>query len=105
MTVSQRELPVRAGSIIPAGRGRSIFALPWLGSTLLGTTDNTYDGDIDHVQPAGEDVEYLLDATNAFFASSLTHGRPDGRVRRGAAADLRRRQPQVGRHLAQGRAV
>ena len=72
VTVSQRELPVRAGSIIPAGRGRSIFALPWLGSTLLGTTDNTYDGDIDHVRPAGEDIEYLLDAANAFFASSLT---------------------------------
>jgi glycerol-3-phosphate dehydrogenase len=72
VTVSQRELPVRAGSIIPAGRGRSIFALPWLGSTLLGTTDNTYGGDIDHVQPAGDDVEYLLDAANAFFHSSLT---------------------------------
>jgi glycerol-3-phosphate dehydrogenase len=72
VTVSQRELPVRAGSIIPAGRGRSIFALPWLGSTLLGTTDNTYDGDIDRVQPAGDDVEYLLDAANAFFHSSLT---------------------------------
>jgi glycerol-3-phosphate dehydrogenase len=72
VTVAHRDLPVRAGSIVPAGQGRSIFALPWLGSTLLGTTDNTYDGDIDHVRPACEDIEYLLQATNAFFGSSLT---------------------------------
>ena len=72
VTVSQRELPLRAGSIVPAGHGRSIFALPWLGSTLLGTTDNTYDGDIDRVRPAGEDIEYLLDATNSFFGCTLT---------------------------------
>jgi glycerol-3-phosphate dehydrogenase len=72
VTVSSAELPVRAGSIIPAGQGRSIFALPWLGSTLLGTTDNTYDGDIDHVRPAGADIAYLLDAANEFFGTSLT---------------------------------
>jgi glycerol-3-phosphate dehydrogenase len=69
--VAHDDLPVRAGSIVPAGAGRSIFALPWLGSTLLGTTDNPYEGDIDRVRPASEDIAYLLDATNSFFASSL----------------------------------
>ena len=88
VTVVQRELPVRAGSIVPAGRGRSIFALPWLGATLLGTTDNTYDGDIDHVQPAGGDVEYLLDADQRVLRLEPDHLRPDRRVRRGEAADL-----------------
>ena len=39
---------------------------------MIGTTDNDYDGDIDHVRPAAEDVEYLLDATNDFFGTSLT---------------------------------
>ena len=56
---------------MPAGEGRSIFALPWLGRSLIGTTDNNYDGDIDHVQPAAEDIEYLLDAVNEFFGTSL----------------------------------
>ena len=28
-----------------------IFALPWYGRTLVGTTDNDYDGDIDHPRP------------------------------------------------------
>jgi glycerol-3-phosphate dehydrogenase len=65
------DLPLHAGAIVPAGEGRSIFALPWLGRTLLGTTDNNYEGPIDHVRPATEDVRYLLDATNEFFQSSL----------------------------------
>ncbi len=72
VTVSQDDLPVVAGAIVPAGSGRSIFVLPWLGRTLIGTTDNDYEGSIDHVPPGEEDVEYLLHATNEFFGSSLT---------------------------------
>ena len=37
-------LRVNAGVIAPAGGGRTIFVLPWLGQTLVGTTDNDYDG-------------------------------------------------------------
>jgi glycerol-3-phosphate dehydrogenase len=73
LLVPAEKLPVRDGAIAPAGSGRMMFVLPWLGQTLIGTTDNTYDAeDLDHVQPSEEDVEYLLDATNAFFESSLT---------------------------------
>ncbi len=71
LTLSPAQLPLRAGAIVPAGEGRSIFALPWLGRSLIGTTDNNYDGDIDHVRPAAEDVDYLLEAVNRFFGSSL----------------------------------
>ena len=60
-----------AACIVPAGEGRHIFALPWYGRTLIGTTDNDYDGDIDHPQPGEADVEYLLDAVNAFFGVSV----------------------------------
>jgi glycerol-3-phosphate dehydrogenase len=75
VTVSHDKLPLVSGAIVPAGGGRSIFALPWLGSTLVGTTDNDYDTeDLDHIRPAEEDIAYLLEATNAFFGSSLTHG-------------------------------
>jgi glycerol-3-phosphate dehydrogenase len=68
------DLPLIAGAIIPAGGSRSIFALPWLGRSLVGTTDNNYDGDIDHVQPSGQDVDYLLSAVNDFFGTALTSG-------------------------------
>jgi glycerol-3-phosphate dehydrogenase len=61
-----------AACIVPAGEGRHIFALPWYGRTLIGTTDNDYEGDIDHPRPGRADVEYLLDAVNAFFGVSLS---------------------------------
>ncbi len=60
--------------IVPAGEGRAIFALPWYGRTLVGTTDNAFEGDIDHPRPAGEDVAYLLDAVNEFFGTALGAG-------------------------------
>jgi glycerol-3-phosphate dehydrogenase len=66
------DLPLRGGAIVPAGEGRSIFALPWLGRTLVGTTDRDYEGPLEHVRPDEQDVEYLLDAVNEFFATSLT---------------------------------
>ncbi len=72
VTVSADRLPLGAGAIVPAGSGRSIFALPWLGRSLIGTTDNDYDGDIDHVQPSGDDIAYLLGAVNSFFGATLT---------------------------------
>ena len=67
----RERLPVNAGVISPAPGGRMIFVLPWLGQTLIGTTDNDYEGDIDHVRPADADVAYLLEAVNAFFATDL----------------------------------
>jgi glycerol-3-phosphate dehydrogenase len=60
-----------AACIVPAGEGRAIFALPWYGRTLVGTTDSDFAGDIDRPQPPSADVEYLLDAVNAFFGVSL----------------------------------
>ncbi|MGA8744745.1 MAG: glycerol-3-phosphate dehydrogenase/oxidase, partial [Solirubrobacterales bacterium] len=76
LIVDETELPMgRAACIVPAGEGRAIFALPWYGRTLIGTTDNDYEGDIAHPRPAGEDIKYLLDAVNSFFGISL--GRPD----------------------------
>jgi glycerol-3-phosphate dehydrogenase len=72
ITLSEQDLPLRAGAIVPAGGGRTIFALPWLGRTLVGTTDNNYEGDLGHVQPSREDVEYLLAAVNEFFGASLS---------------------------------
>ena len=75
ITVANESLPLNDGVIVPAGEGRSIFALPWLGSTLIGTTDNDYDeSDLDHISPSQADIEYLLEATNQFFAADLGVG-------------------------------
>ncbi len=72
VVLSREDLPLTGGAIVPAGGGRTIFALPWLGRTLVGTTDRDYEGDLRHVRPPGEDLEYLLEAVNEFFASSLS---------------------------------
>jgi glycerol-3-phosphate dehydrogenase len=72
VVLSQDLLPLDAGVIVPAGGGRTVFALPWLGRTLIGTTDNDYEGPLDHIPPDLADVDYLLDACNTFFDSSFT---------------------------------
>jgi glycerol-3-phosphate dehydrogenase len=75
LLLDREDLSTGSGAcIVPAGEGRHIFALPWYGRTLVGTTDNDFDGDIDHPRPGEEDVEYLLDAVNAFFGTSLGAG-------------------------------
>jgi glycerol-3-phosphate dehydrogenase len=74
LTIDHVDVPLVGGAIVPAGEGRSIFALPWLGRTLVGTTDNDYEGSLEHVQPSEQDVEYLLEAVNSFFATSLRAG-------------------------------
>jgi glycerol-3-phosphate dehydrogenase len=71
ITLRNEDLPLVGGAIVPAGSGRSIFALPWLGHTLVGTTDNDYEGPLDHVRPASEDVDYLLEAVNSFFGTAF----------------------------------
>jgi glycerol-3-phosphate dehydrogenase len=71
ITILHEDLPLIGGAIVPAGAGRSIFALPWLGHTLIGTTDNDYEGPLEHIKPSEDDIAYLLDAVNEFFGSSL----------------------------------
>jgi glycerol-3-phosphate dehydrogenase len=57
--------------IVPAGEERRIFALPWYGQALIGTTDNDFEGDIARPEPGAADIDYLLDAVNRFFKLSL----------------------------------
>jgi len=73
ITLAHEDLPLVGGAIVPAGGGRSIFALPWLGRSLIGTTDNNYDGEIEHVKPSEQDIDYLLSAVNEFFGVDLGH--------------------------------
>ena len=75
VTISTEQLDIgTAACIVPAGGERTIFALPWYGRVLVGTTDNEFDGDIDRVPPSGDDVEYLLGALNAYFGTDLGPG-------------------------------
>jgi glycerol-3-phosphate dehydrogenase len=74
VVIDREKLPLNAAAIVPAGQGRSIFALPWLGQSLIGTTDRDYEGSLEHPQPDPNDVEYLLNAVNRFFERDLGFG-------------------------------
>jgi glycerol-3-phosphate dehydrogenase len=79
VTVSTDDLDIgKAACIVPASGDRTIFALPWYGRVLAGTTDNDYDGDIDHVPPSDDDVAYILEALNGMFGISLGPGELTG---------------------------
>jgi glycerol-3-phosphate dehydrogenase len=73
LTFSHEDLPLRKTAVVvPAGEGRMMFTLPWMGRTLVGTTDVEYSGDLSHVAPPMDDVEYILGALNDFFGTELT---------------------------------
>lgn len=73
LTFASEDLPLRKTAVVvPAGEGRMMFTLPWMGRTLVGTTDVDYAGDLSHIAPPMDDVEYILGALNNYFGTSLT---------------------------------
>ncbi len=46
---------------------RAVFAMPWQGRTLVGTTEFTYDDDPHQVHSRDEAVDYLLDVYREYF--------------------------------------
>ncbi|MFO0843374.1 MAG: glycerol-3-phosphate dehydrogenase [Gemmataceae bacterium] len=51
--------------------GRVFFVLPWLGKTLLGTTDTDCPGPPDALAVTEEDIAYLLEGYNHHFRPGL----------------------------------
>jgi glycerol-3-phosphate dehydrogenase len=51
--------------------GRVFFVIPWLGKTLIGTTDTACDEPPEQLQATAEDVAYLLDGHNHYFTPPL----------------------------------
>lgn len=47
--------------------GRAIFAMPWKGKTLIGTTEKKFEGDPSQVSASEEEIEYLLSAVKDYF--------------------------------------
>lgn len=58
--VCQGQLSDRA-LIIPTSKGQRVFfAIPWMGNSLIGTTDTDYTADPDAVGADQEDIDYLF---------------------------------------------
>lgn len=46
---------------------RIFFVIPWMGNSLIGTTDTDYAGDPDAVAADSEDIHYLMEEARRFF--------------------------------------
>ena len=79
----QAAVTAHAACIVPAGEGRTIFALPWYGRTLIGTTDNDYAGDI---ATSSQRRRHRIPPRRGqhLFRHRARHGGPDRRIRRRA---------------------
>lgn len=56
------------GLLIPeTSDGRVIYALPWLGGTLVGTTDVAVDSPDTDSEPPAEDVEFLVNELSSYL--------------------------------------
>ena len=63
---------VAAFLLMHPGDGRVFFVIPWMGKTLIGTTDTVCDDAPDNVGVAPADVEYLLQGHNRYFLPQLS---------------------------------
>ncbi|MDI1295929.1 MAG: glycerol-3-phosphate dehydrogenase [bacterium] len=53
--------------------GRIFFAIPYERDfTLIGTTDRDHDGTLDHVTASEEEIAYLCEGANRYFARAIT---------------------------------
>lgn len=48
---------------------RLFFVIPWLGQSLVGTTDTDYSEDPDEARPQTDDIRYLLESIRPFIPS------------------------------------
>ena len=57
-------------ALLIAGKRGHFFILPWRGRTLIGTTDEAYDGDPDDFRVGESDIESLLATVNHHLPSA-----------------------------------
>ena len=50
---------------------RIVFAIPYHGYTMVGTTDVVFSGDIDNLQIESEEINYLCSITNQYFNKKI----------------------------------
>ena len=100
LVIDRFRLPV-PDAVVMAEGDRILFAIPWGERLILGTTDTDYKGPIGEPTCDDEDIQYVLDVTNAAFpeaqlskADLISHWaglRPLVADRNGNPSDISRR--------------
>ena len=71
LSISAQDLPIKVALAFPVGDGRVLFAIPWEGYVIVGTTDEDYSGDIASPGCSEAEAEELLRGVNRFFHLDL----------------------------------
>ena len=68
-----KDLGLRSGVLLQScfKDGRIFFILPWLGKTLIGTTEKEYSGDLNSVEVERDEIDYLLDCCNHYLRKKI----------------------------------
>ncbi|MEM1327293.1 MAG: glycerol-3-phosphate dehydrogenase/oxidase [Bacteroidota bacterium] len=67
VVVPNEKLPIKHSVYFDVPDGRMMFAIPRGKVTYIGTTDTTYEGDLNRVVATYEDAKYLIEAVNQAF--------------------------------------
>jgi glycerol-3-phosphate dehydrogenase len=73
LSLSALDLPIDVALVFPTGDGRVLFAVPWHGYVVVGTTDAEYHGDVVSPDCTPEEEANVLRAVNRFFGLDLGH--------------------------------
>jgi len=69
--VPQARLPIKGAMDFPAAGGkRTMYAVHWRQTTIIGTTDTDYDGDLDNAHAQKDEVAWILESVNGAFANT-----------------------------------
>ncbi len=73
VVLDRRFLPGESAIMVPrTDDGRVLFAIPWLGRVLVGTTDGPVPGPVAEPRPMAEEVAYLLDHAGRYLSPAPT---------------------------------
>lgn len=68
LVVPRERLPINDAVVFRAAHGGTyMYALPWNHTTIIGTTDNEYGGELDSLAASGDEVRQVLDSTRRTF--------------------------------------
>ncbi len=73
VVLDRRFLPGDTAIMVPkTDDGRVLFAIPWLGKTVIGTTDVPVDGPSYEPQPGDDEVDYILEHAGRYLTPAPT---------------------------------
>ncbi len=73
IVVPHERLPIKGAVIMPkTSDGRVLFAVPWQGRVVVGTTDSEYHGDLDRPTAGSDEIDFILQNANDYLRSDLT---------------------------------